>query len=851
MSNRTYDELLREVLVELREQIEYEKPPDPAQLPKDKLELQKFYITSFSELFIKYKVILKKLEACYDQILQPQKREDVRLILESTIGRILEIKKILIDIGGDFMDFDEVLVDLKQTPAALEMTIPRYFLEENEKEIKRRDILIDILLQRHNIQTANLLDKDDDDKNASMTIQQAVLIIQTNERGRQGRHQAKYRREVKLRDERVRRVVELGEMQVDMEQAATKIQKVYRGYLARRLTLKSAHDEAEFLGMIPPPPLRDDQNPLIKLKGSSHKRKLIQNQNSYELTEQRVLSRKKIIEEEGEKMKEEMHDAILEQVILFRQESATNGIPEFPSEAEGGSKMFMQKIDQANKEAIASAEAQAKAAEEEKNNPKGKGKGKPPAKPAAKPGAKKTEVEEKKETMFDFEEFKFDIANSIVNYLDQWSDKLNPLDFNQKYDPEMLRGELMKGEKGIEEELRKQVDNVTREELNNLTLQIESENPVKAKGAKGKGAKGAKGKGKGKDKPKAEKSEPAETGPNGGKKTEPFLSELVFLEVIKKYPKDIKLGDYIGCHRLMGSILEDWYEPSMGQVREAIAELVLPLGSQTIHEKAPHYKAVLLYGPEKSGKTMLTYAMANSVAATFIDLSPNTIAGKYEGAKETSILVKMAFEVARDMQPAIIYIDDFDWVLKGKGKGKAKKGGIRLKKELLAQVKLLKKGERIMVVANCREPWDGDQAAFISFFQRMIYTAIPDYGSIHEMWKQSLEKKMQQPLPNNFDLSSLSYISSGFASGSIVGVVKKVLTDRRIKRLDQRPLETSEFIGHMAKCDPVYLKVDQKFRGFVEKLPQKLRKRTKSDIEKDKQKIAEEKAQQKPTKAKK
>jgi SpoVK/Ycf46/Vps4 family AAA+-type ATPase len=407
----------------------------------------------------------------------------------------------------------------------------------------------------------------------------------------------------------------------------------------------------------------------------------------------------------------------------------------------------------------------------------------------------------------------------------------------------MLRAELMKGEKGIENELRKEVDVVVRDELNNLKLQIESENPTKASGKKGKKEKGKKGK----EKKEKETTEVVENG--NGKKTEPFLSELVFLEVIKKYPKDVYLTDYIGCHRLMG--IEDWNEPSMGQVREAISELVLPLGSEEIHKKSPHYKAVLLYGPEKSGKTMLTYAMANSVAATFIDLSPNTIAGKYDGAKETSVLIKMAFEVAKDMQPAIIYIDDFDWVLKGKGKGKNKKGGTRLKKELLAQVKALKPGERIMVVANSREPWDGDQPAFCSFFQRMVYTGIPDYGSINELWKKLIEKKTARPLPHNFDLSTLSYMSSGFASGSISTVVKKVLTDRRVKRLEMRPLDVSEFVPYMAKMDPVYLTVDKKFRGFTEKLPLKLRKKTKADFEKDKARIAEEKANAKPQKGKK
>ena len=38
---------------------------------------------------------MRKLEDVYDQMLQPQKRADVKKILEAVIGRLLEVKKVL------------------------------------------------------------------------------------------------------------------------------------------------------------------------------------------------------------------------------------------------------------------------------------------------------------------------------------------------------------------------------------------------------------------------------------------------------------------------------------------------------------------------------------------------------------------------------------------------------------------------------------------------------------------------------------------------------------------------------------------------------------------------------------
>lgn len=40
----------------------------------------------------------KKLEDCYDQIVQPQKRSDIKTVLEATMGRMLEIKEVRVSI---------------------------------------------------------------------------------------------------------------------------------------------------------------------------------------------------------------------------------------------------------------------------------------------------------------------------------------------------------------------------------------------------------------------------------------------------------------------------------------------------------------------------------------------------------------------------------------------------------------------------------------------------------------------------------------------------------------------------------------------------------------------------------
>ncbi len=62
MSNRTYDELLREVLYELREVVSDENPIDQNLLPKEKLELMKFNEAHYASLYVRYLLIYNKLE---------------------------------------------------------------------------------------------------------------------------------------------------------------------------------------------------------------------------------------------------------------------------------------------------------------------------------------------------------------------------------------------------------------------------------------------------------------------------------------------------------------------------------------------------------------------------------------------------------------------------------------------------------------------------------------------------------------------------------------------------------------------------------------------------------------------
>lgn len=133
------------------------------------------------ELYAKYILAANRLENVYDQMVQPQKRVIIRKLLDSTLGRIIELKHDLVAI--DMMEFsynDDVVRDLKLLPQDLELRIPRYFLRESQADIAEKKKFIDDILMKLGWLDEEVVEE-------RMTEIQAIHIIQMHERARQGR----------------------------------------------------------------------------------------------------------------------------------------------------------------------------------------------------------------------------------------------------------------------------------------------------------------------------------------------------------------------------------------------------------------------------------------------------------------------------------------------------------------------------------------------------------------------------------------------------------------------------------------------------------------------------------------
>ena len=74
---------------------------------------------------------------------------------------------------------------------------------------------------------------------------------------------------------------------------------------------------------------------------------------------------------------------------------------------------------------------------------------------------------------------------------------------------------------------------------------------------------------------------------------------------------------------------------------------------------------LLLYGPPGCGKTLLVRALAHTVNARFLCITPSALLRKYVG--ETNLNVRALFSLARKISPCIIFIDEMEGLFRERG----------------------------------------------------------------------------------------------------------------------------------------------------------------------------------------
>eukprot|EP00743_Colponemidia_sp_Colp-15_P001010 GILK01001116.1.p1 GENE.GILK01001116.1~~GILK01001116.1.p1 ORF type:complete len:850 (-),score=212.62 GILK01001116.1:85-2634(-) len=812
MSHIAYDIQWQDAMAELLEQVQVEQlPGEPGDRgPQAQSWTQYEWFQHYACLYIKYLQIYRKLEESYDQIVQPQKRRHIKQVLESTMARICQIKSELVFFNprpkSDYVHLDDVLVDLKLNPDILEISVPKFFLEDNRDELERRTQLLNgCLLQFQGVDDPDVESKEDPFA-MDFSFDVAVRLIQKNERGRQGRNRGllvySYRRMVMRRDEKAKRIAEGRAPPNEREFAATMIQKRWRGFTAKEIVNRLRNEELIFLGMAAPPPKAVD--PLKEAENIRLLRKKYQQDNEKEY-QQALIDLKDVVRtEEGPDMRERMLDDRRNWFIEYQEQ--TGSLPE--------------EYDEYYKKDEKPPTAETPVEEDSKKDAKKKGGAKTPAKANAKAGkkggkGKKDEAEEEDVMVWKGPSTLItDIQQYTDVYSTVWENRDEADNFLQKHDVELAKDVVRPS---VDDEIRVTVDEMLKVELENIKATFEEKGK---KGKKKKGKKKAKKK-KGKKDKKKKKCCAGES-LVASRSTDDLTAELVKEKVLKKVVPT-RIRDFMGSFNFMGSLYQNAEflpDPAMAQIRQLMVEyVILPLGSAFVRKNAPIVNSMLLYGPKGTGKTLLARAVATETGAHFFDLSPSNIEGKYGGKNGATMLIHMIFRIAMEQGPAVIYIDDCEKVFSGaagKKKGSDSAGATRIKKDLIAHKKLLTDEHRVIIIGCSSSPFDGSMSELRSFFDKSVFLPYPSYSSRLMLWNDIVSECGGKFEESKLSISNLAHLSEGYTAGSIIQTVKQVLTTRRVEQLAKRPLTVSEFLNPLSRTAYTYQQDYIKFRDFTD-----------------------------------
>jgi len=196
-------------------------------------------------------------------------------------------------------------------------------------------------------------------------------------------------------------------------------------------------------------------------------------------------------------------------------------------------------------------------------------------------------------------------------------------------------------------------------------------------------------------------------------------------------PQNLKNIDPKLAHTILDEILVNSASVTWDDVvglafaKQALREIViLPILRPELFTglRAPT-KGVLLFGPPGTGKTLLAKAVAHESKATFFAISASSLTSKFVGESEK--LVRALFATARELQPAVIFIDEIDSILTER-KDTEHEASRRLKTEFLMQFDGVAGNAdfNVLVLGATNKPQELDQAALRRFAKR-IYIPLP------------------------------------------------------------------------------------------------------------------------------
>ena len=237
------------------------------------------------------------------------------------------------------------------------------------------------------------------------------------------------------------------------------------------------------------------------------------------------------------------------------------------------------------------------------------------------------------------------------------------------------------------------------------------------------------------------------------KNTEPSALREVFVEV-----PNVKWEDIGGLERAKQELKEvvEW-------------PLKYPDVFSLLNTKPP--KAILLFGPPGTGKTMLVKAVANESDANFISIKGPELLSKWVGESEKA--VREIFRKAKQSAPCIIFLDEIDSIAPIRSAGLDSHVTERVVSQILTEMDGLEELKDVMIIAATNRPDIIDPALLRpGRLDRLIYIQSPTKEAREAIFKVHLAGK---PLGADVSIEELAKMTEGYVGADIAAIVKEAV----------------------------------------------------------------------------
>ena len=221
------------------------------------------------------------------------------------------------------------------------------------------------------------------------------------------------------------------------------------------------------------------------------------------------------------------------------------------------------------------------------------------------------------------------------------------------------------------------------------------------------------------------------------------------------------------------------------ELQEVVDFLRDPKKYTEIGARIPH--GMLLVGPPGTGKTLLARAVAGEAGVQFLSISGSDFVEMYVGVGASR--VRDLFAQAKQVAPAIIFIDEIDAV--GRKRGSGLGGGHDEKEQTLNQLLVEMDGfgrtSGVIVLAATNRPDILDPALLRpGRFDRQIHVGRPDVKGREEILKVHAKGKR---LDDSVDLKVVARSTSGFTGADLSNLLNEAAI---MAARDNRPVLNME-----------------------------------------------------------